>query len=54
MRRGYDPAYGSREQLRDCHESGMKLRRENDALKEQIKELEAVIAYLKDGMKYQE
>ena len=39
MRRGYDPDYGSRQQLKDCHESGMKLRREVDALKAQKEEL---------------
>ena len=56
MRRSYDPHYGSREQLRDSHESGMKLRREVDALKaenaellEQITELKAMIAYITEG-----
>ena len=56
MRRGYDPSYGSREQLKDCHESGMKLRREVDALKtenaaliDEITELKALIAYLSEG-----
>ena len=39
MRRGYDPDYGSRQQLKDCHESGMKLRRELDALKTEKAEL---------------
>jgi hypothetical protein len=39
MRRGYDPDYGSRQQLKDCHEAGMKLRRERDALKAEIVEL---------------
>ena len=33
MRRGYDPGYGSREQLKDCVEQGMKAARERDALK---------------------
>ena len=33
MRRGYDPSYGSREQLKDCQEQGMKAARERDALK---------------------
>ena len=33
MRRGYDPGYGSREQLKDCQEQGMKAARERDALK---------------------
>ena len=56
MRRSYDPHYGSREQLRDSHESGMKLRREVDALKklnqeqlDQITELKALIAYITEG-----
>ena len=63
MRRGYDPQYGSREQLKDSHESGMKLRREVDALKAQntvlvdqakalideITELKALIAYITQG-----
>ena len=33
MRRGYDPGYGSREQLKDCQEQGMKTARERDTLK---------------------
>lgn len=33
MRRSYDPHYGSREQLRDSAEQGMKVARERDALK---------------------
>ena len=33
MRRGYDPGYGSREQLKDCQEQGMKAARERDSLK---------------------
>ena len=41
MRRGYDPTYGSREQLRDCHEHGMKVARERDA--------KALIAYITEG-----
>ena len=56
MRRSYDPHYGSREQLKDCHESGMKLRREVDALKaenkellDQITELKALIKYITEG-----
>ena len=56
MRRGYDPTYGSREQLKDCHEHGMKVARERDALKtenaallDEIKELKALIAYLTEG-----
>jgi flagellar biosynthesis/type III secretory pathway chaperone len=53
MRRGYDPAYGSREQLRDCHEHGMKVARERDTLKaenaeltERLKELTALLKFL--------
>ena len=56
MRRSYDPRYGSREQLRDSAEYGMKLARERDALKkenaellEQITELKALIAHLTEG-----
>jgi len=56
MRRGYDPTYGSREQLKDCHEHGMKVARERDALKtenaallDEIKELKALIAYITEG-----
>ena len=50
MRRGYDPGYGSREQLKDCHEHGMKLARERDALKIENAELHeqiiGLIAYI--------
>ena len=56
MRKSYNPHYGSREQLKDCHESGMKLRRECDQLKtenaallEQIKELKSLIAHITEG-----
>ena len=49
MRRGYDPDYGSRQQLKDCHEAGMQLRRERDALKEEILELKALIKYITEG-----
>jgi hypothetical protein len=56
MRRSYDPRYGSREQLRDSAEHGMKLARERDLLKtenaallEEIKELKALIAHLTEG-----
>jgi len=56
MRRSYDPHYGSREQLRDCHEHGMKVARERDALKtenaallDEITELKALIKYLTEG-----
>jgi hypothetical protein len=52
MRRGYDPGYGSREQLKDCVEQGMKAARERDALKtenaklqDRIIELETIIKY---------
>ena len=52
MRRGYDPNYGSREQLKDCQEQGMKAARERDALKtenarlqDRIIELETIIKY---------
>jgi hypothetical protein len=41
--------YGSRQQLKDCHESGMKLRREVDALKAEIVELKALIKYISEG-----
>lgn len=36
MRRGYDPNYGSREQLADCHKRGMELARERDQLLKDI------------------
>lgn len=56
MRRGYDPNYGSREQLRNCHEHGMKVARERDALKaenvallDEITELKALIKYITEG-----
>ncbi|CAB4180143.1 hypothetical protein UFOVP1052_8 [uncultured Caudovirales phage] len=56
MRRSYDPMWGSREQLKDSHESGMKLRREVDALKaenkellDQITELKALVKYITEG-----
>ena len=56
MRRSYDPHYGSREQLRDCHEHGMKVARERDALKtenaallDEITELKALIKYMTEG-----
>ena len=56
MRRGYDPAWGSREQLRAQSEHGMKVARERDALKkenqellDQITELKALIAYITEG-----
>ena len=53
MRRSYDPHYGSREQLKDCHQAGMALMRERDALKaenteltERLKELTALLKFL--------
>ena len=56
MRRGYDPAWGSREQLRAQSEHGMKVARERDALKaenaallEEITELKALIKYITEG-----
>ena len=56
MRRGYDPGYGSREQLKDCHEHGMKVARERDELKtenaellKEISELKALIKYITEG-----
>ena len=49
MRRSYDPHYGSREQLKDCHQAGMALMRERDALKAEIVELKALIKYLSEG-----
>lgn len=56
MRRGYDPRYGSREQLRDSAEHGMKVARERDklktenaALQDEITELKALIAYITQG-----
>jgi len=39
MRRSYDPHYGSREQLRDSAEHGMKVMRERDALKTENEQL---------------
>ena len=56
MRRSYDPRYGSREQLRDSAEHGMKVARERDALKaenaaliDEITELKALIKYITEG-----
>jgi hypothetical protein len=49
MRRGYDPNYGSREQLKDSAERNMAIARERDALKienaeltEQLKKWKAI------------
>jgi hypothetical protein len=56
MRRGYDPSYGSREQLRDSTERNMAIARERDKLKtenaaliDEITELKALIAYMTQG-----
>jgi hypothetical protein len=56
MRRGYDPSYGSREQLRDSTERNMAIARERDKLKtenaaliDEITELKALIAYITQG-----
>ena len=56
MRRGYDPHWGSREQLRAQSEHGMKVARERDALKtenaalkDEITELKALLAYITQG-----
>jgi flagellar motility protein MotE (MotC chaperone) len=53
MRRGYDPTYGSREQLKDSAERNMALARERDTLKaenaeltERLKELTALLKFL--------
>jgi hypothetical protein len=53
MRRGYDPTYGSREQLRDSAERNMIIARERDTLKaenaeltERLKELTALLKFL--------
>ena len=42
MRRSYDPQYGSREQLRDSRENGMKVARERDKLKTENAEIKTV------------
>ena len=56
MRRGYDPSYGSREQLKDSSERNMKLARERDKLKtenaaliDETTELKALISYMTQG-----
>jgi hypothetical protein len=53
MRRGYDPSYGSREQLRQSAERNMAIARERDTLKaenaeltERLKELTALLKFL--------
>ena len=56
MRRGYDPNYGSREQLKDSSERNMiiarerdKLKTENEELKLEIIELKAILVYMTEG-----
>lgn len=56
MRRGYDPHYGSRQQLQDSSERNMiiarerdKLKTENEELKLQIIELKAILVYMTEG-----
>ena len=56
MRRGYDPYYGSREQLKDSAERNMAIARERDALKaentallEELEELKAILKYIQEG-----
>jgi hypothetical protein len=56
MRRGYDPNYGSRQQLQDSSERNMiiarerdKLKTENRELQDQITELKAIINYMTEG-----
>jgi len=53
MRRGYDPNYGSRQQLKDSAERNMAIARERDTLKaenaeltERLKELTALLKFL--------
>ena len=56
MRRGYDPSYGSREQLKDSAERNMAIARERDkfktenaALLDEITELKAILKYIQEG-----
>jgi len=56
MRRGYDPYYGSRQQLKDSAERNMAIARERDTLKaenaallDEIKELKAILKYIQEG-----
>jgi hypothetical protein len=56
MRRGYDPNYGSRQQLQDSSERNMiiarerdKFKKENQELQDQITELKAIIKYMTEG-----
>jgi hypothetical protein len=53
MRRGYDPNFGSREQLKQSAERNMAIARERDTLKaenaeltERLKELTALLKFL--------
>jgi hypothetical protein len=53
MRRGYDPDFGSREQLKQSTERNMAIARERDTLKaenaeltERLKELTALLKFL--------
>lgn len=43
MRRSYDPSYGSRQQLKDCHEHGMIVARERDKLKAENAKLKELV-----------
>ena len=56
MRRGYDPSYGNREQLKDSADRNMaiarerdKLKTENAALLDEITELKAILKYIQEG-----
>jgi hypothetical protein len=56
MRRGYDPNFGSREQLKQSAERNMAIARERDALiveklalLEEVKELKAILKYIQEG-----
>jgi hypothetical protein len=48
MRRGYDPSYGSRQQLKDSADRNMAIARERDTLKAKNAELLDEIAGLKE------
>lgn len=59
MRRGYDPNYGSRQQLKDSAERNMAIARERDALKtenaallEEIKEFKEKLGNAIDLINY--
>jgi len=43
MRRGYDPTYGSREQLKDSAERNMAIARERDTLKAENAKLQELV-----------